>query len=51
MSGWSNNDLMMMASYGEYDAAFSVIVALLFVGVVRPALSEQRTVDVFVLTT
>ena len=29
MSGWSNNDLMMMASYGEYDAAFSVIVALL----------------------
>ena len=28
MSGWSNNDLMMMASYGEYDGAFSVIVVV-----------------------
>ena len=28
MSGWSNNDLTMMASYGEYDGAFSVIVVV-----------------------
>ena len=34
MSGWSNNDWMMMAIYGEYDGAFSVIVVVVVVFVV-----------------